>query len=167
MLIHALSPARRPVRTYPFDGVWLDIGRPADYAEAQETFKALKERILPGNPPPMTTPAAPITWKYPLSDISVSAEEEAAVLEVIRSKWLSMGPKTSAFEERLKSYVGSRYCLAVSNCTTGLHLAVASLGLGPGDEVIAPSLSFVATTNAILYTGATPVFTDIESLSAP
>lgn len=106
-------------------------------------------------------------WRYMLSDVSFDGAEEAAVIEVIRSKWLSMGPRTAELERRFAEYVGSRFALATSNCTTALHLAVLAAGVGPGDEVIVPSLSFVATANAVLYAGAMPVFADICSLDRP
>jgi dTDP-4-amino-4,6-dideoxygalactose transaminase len=106
-------------------------------------------------------------WRYMLSDVSFDAAEEQAVLAVIRSGWLSMGPRTSEFEQQLKAYTGARYALATSNCTTALHLAMLALGIGPGDEVIVPSLSFVATANAVLYVEGKPVFAEIESLQRP
>jgi dTDP-4-amino-4,6-dideoxygalactose transaminase len=99
-----------------------------------------------------------------LSDITYDAEEEKAVLDVLRSKWLSMGDITKTFEQEFGEYVNSPYVVAVSNCTAALHLALISLGIGAGDEVIVPSLTFVATANAVCYTGAKPVFADIKSL---
>jgi len=102
-----------------------------------------------------------------LSDVSFDAAEEDAVLSVIRSGWLSMGPRTAEFEGKLAAYTGAGHALATSNCTTALHLAMLAAGVGPGDEVIVPSLSFVATANAVLYVGATPVFAEIESLDRP
>jgi dTDP-4-amino-4,6-dideoxygalactose transaminase len=102
-------------------------------------------------------------WKIPLADIDFDSKEEAAVLEVIRSRWLTMGAVTQAFEEEFASYVGARHAIAVANGTAALHLACMGLGLGLGDEVIVPSLTFVATANAVRYTGAIPVFADIES----
>jgi dTDP-4-amino-4,6-dideoxygalactose transaminase len=83
------------------------------------------------------------------------------VQEVLRSKWLTMGEVTARFEKAFAEYIGVPYCFAVCNGTAALHLAVAALDIGPGDEVICPSLTFVATANAIIYSGATPVFTDI------
>jgi dTDP-4-amino-4,6-dideoxygalactose transaminase len=103
-------------------------------------------------------------WRVPLADIDFGVEEEQAVTQVIRSRWLSMGEVTKGFEEDFASLIGSKHTLAVTNATAALHLACLAVGIGPGDEVIIPSLTFVATANAVRYTGATPVFADIESL---
>jgi dTDP-4-amino-4,6-dideoxygalactose transaminase len=100
--------------------------------------------------------------KYLLSEIDIGEEESRAVAEVIRSKWLSMGPRTEAFEARFADACGVKHAIAVSNCTAALHLALKGCGIGPGDEVLVPSYTFVATANAILYQGATPVFVDIN-----
>ena len=102
-------------------------------------------------------------WKIPLADIDFDSREEAAVLEVLKSRWLTMGAVTQAFEEEFASYVGARHAIAVANGTAALHLACLGVGLHAGDEVIVPSLTFVATANAIRYTGAIPIFADIES----
>jgi dTDP-4-amino-4,6-dideoxygalactose transaminase len=102
-------------------------------------------------------------WKYPLSDIDLGKEEEREVLKVLRSRWLSTGPMTERFERAFSEYLGGGYAIAVSNGTAALHLALASLGLEEGDEVILPSLTFIATANAVLYVGAKPVFADIVS----
>jgi dTDP-4-amino-4,6-dideoxygalactose transaminase len=102
-------------------------------------------------------------WKIPLADIDFDSREEEAVLEVLKSRWLTMGAVTQAFEEEFAAYVGARFAIAVANGTAALHLACLGIGLGPGDEVIVPSLTFVATANAVRYTGAIPIFADIES----
>ncbi len=107
------------------------------------------------------------TWKYLLSDIDFDEHETNAVLNVLKSKWLSMGPKSKEFEEYFGQYVDVPYTLATANCTSALHMALISLGIGRGDEVIVPSLTFVATANVVLYTGARPVFADIVSLDCP
>jgi dTDP-4-amino-4,6-dideoxygalactose transaminase len=106
-----------------------------------------------------------ILWNVPLSDIDLGEAEIQSVEAVLRSRWLSMGEVTARFESRFADYLQSRYAFAVSNGTAALHMACLALGLGPGDEVIVPSLTFVATANAILYTGATPIFADITSLA--
>jgi len=102
-------------------------------------------------------------WRVPLADVKLGIEEENAVLEVLRSGWLTMGAVTQAFEQELAVFVGAKHAFAVNNATAALHLACMAVGLGPGDEVIAPSLTFVATANAVRYTGAKVVFADIES----
>ena len=106
-----------------------------------------------------------MNWRVPLSDIDFGEEEEQAVLEVVRSRWLSMGAVTQKFEQEFAAFTGAKHALAVANGTAALHLACLAAGLGPGDEVIVPSLTFVATANAVRYTGAEPVFADIESLN--
>ncbi len=100
-------------------------------------------------------------WRIPLADLDYGPEEEEAVLRVLRSKWLTMGAVTQEFEAAFARLTGSQYAFAVSNATQALHLACLALGIGPGDEVIVPSLTFVATANAVLYTGATVRFADI------
>ena len=99
-----------------------------------------------------------------LCDIVFDDEEQGAVQKVLKSKWLTMGKVTKSFENKFAKYIGSEYVVAVNNCTSALHLAMCALGIGEGDEVIVPSLTFVATANAVLYTGAKPVFADITSL---
>src|SRR5215217_3676854 len=106
-------------------------------------------------------------WKVPLADVRVPEEDIAAVSEAYRSGWLSMGPRTEELEAALCTYTGARHALAVANCTAGLHLMNVAADLGPGDEVVVPSLTFVATVNAVRYTGATPVFAEIAGLDAP
>jgi dTDP-4-amino-4,6-dideoxygalactose transaminase len=103
-------------------------------------------------------------WRVPLADIDFGAAEEEAALQVIRSRWLSMGEVTKEFEQEFAAFISAKHALAVTNATAALHLACLAAGIGSGDEVILPSLTFVATANAVRYTGATPVFADIESL---
>src|SRR5450755_1971922 len=107
------------------------------------------------------------SWKVPLSDVIVTEPEIAAVADVYRSGWLSLGPRTAAFEEELAAYAGIEHAVAVANGTAALHLMCLAVGLGPCDEVIVPSMTFVATVNAVAYTGARPVFADIVSVSEP
>jgi dTDP-4-amino-4,6-dideoxygalactose transaminase len=98
----------------------------------------------------------------PITRPVLGEEEVAAAAEVIRSGWLTQGARVEEFETAVARYVGAGRAVAVSNCTTALHLALLAAGVGPGDEVICPSFSFIATANAILYTGARPVFVDID-----
>jgi len=104
-----------------------------------------------------------LNWLVPLSDIQFGPEEKGAVQAVLESGWLTMGEITRQFEDEFKAYTGAKHAFAVSNATVALHMACAALDLKPGDEVIVPSLTFVATANAVRYTGATPVFADITS----
>ncbi len=92
-------------------------------------------------------------------------EEAAAVVEVIRSGWVAQGPRVAEFERAFAASVGAAHGVAVSSCTTGLHLMLHLLGIGPGDEVIVPSFSFIATANAVRYCGATPIFADVSAES--
>lgn len=108
-----------------------------------------------------------MSYKIPLFDLNFGVEEEEAVIATLRSKWISTGPMTIEFERMFSSMLGAKHALALSNCTVALHLAVKILGLGEGDEVICPSLTFVATINAIRYINATPVFCDVVSLENP
>ena len=102
-------------------------------------------------------------WKIPLADLDFGPEESAAVQKVLESRWLTMGEITQEFEHTFASYNQVKHAFAVANGTAALHLACAAIGLGRGDEVITPALTFVATANAIRYTGAVPVFADIVS----
>ena len=101
-------------------------------------------------------------WQVPLADVVLGPEEIEAVTQVLKSGWLSMGPKTQEFEQHFAQFLGIKHAFAVANGTAALHLACEALGLKEGDEVLCPALTFVATANAILYTGARPVFIDIN-----
>jgi dTDP-4-amino-4,6-dideoxygalactose transaminase len=106
-------------------------------------------------------------WRVPLADVVVPEDDIEAVAEVYRSGWLSMGPQTEALEREFAAYTGARHALAVANGTAALHLICAAAGIGPGDQVVVPSMTFVATVNAVAYTGATPVFADVVSVTEP
>lgn len=97
----------------------------------------------------------------PVAKPFFGVEEEQALVDALRSGWVSQGPRVAEFEKNFAEYVGARYAVALSSCTTALHLAMLSAGVGPEDEVICPSLSFIATANCIRYVGARPVFADI------
>jgi dTDP-4-amino-4,6-dideoxygalactose transaminase len=100
-------------------------------------------------------------WRVPLSDIVVDDELVEAVLETIRSGWWSMGPQVAEFEREFAAFCGAPHAVAVANGSAALHLALIAVGCGPGDEVIVPSLNFVAAANSIVHTGAEPIFCDI------
>ena len=95
-------------------------------------------------------------------DLNYDHEEEEAVLATLRSRWISTGPRTVEFERLFAEALGARHAVAVANCTCALHLALQIVGVREGDEVIVPSLTFVATANAVRYVRATPVFCDIR-----
>lgn len=105
-----------------------------------------------------------MNWKISLSTPDISNDEINAVVDVLKSKWLTMGAITEKFEKMFSEMINVKYAFAVSNCTDALHLANASLGLKSGDNVICPALTFVATANASKYTGADVIFAD--SISA-
>ena len=105
-----------------------------------------------------------MNWQIPLFDPDLGEAELEAVTQVVRSKWLTMGEQTAQFESRFASFVGSQHAIALNSCTAALHLALLALDVGPGDDVICPALTFVATANAIRYCGARPVFADVDSL---
>jgi dTDP-4-amino-4,6-dideoxygalactose transaminase len=97
----------------------------------------------------------------PLTDVRLEQEDIDAVADTLRSGWLTMGPRTQAFEEAFATQLGCKHAVAVSSCTAALHLAYLAAGVGPGDEVIVPSFTFAATASTVILCGATPVFADI------
>ena len=100
--------------------------------------------------------------KIPVMIPLLGEEEAQAAADAVRSGWVAQGPRVARFEQEFAATVGAGLGVAVSSCTTALHLALVVLEIGPGDEVIVPSLSFIATANAVRYVGATPVFADVE-----
>lgn len=105
---------------------------------------------------PVTGPAIPVARPW------MGEEEAAAARRAILSGWVTQGPEVAALEREFAACVGAPHACAVSNCTTALHLALVAFGIGPGDEVITVSHSYIATANAVRYTGATPVFVDVD-----
>jgi dTDP-4-amino-4,6-dideoxygalactose transaminase len=105
--------------------------------------------------------------ELPLFDLRLREQDMEAVAQTLRSGWLTMGPRTAAFEEAFAAQLGARHAVAVSSCTAALHLAYLAAGVGPDDEVIVPAFTFAATANAVLYCGARPVFAEIVSRERP
>jgi dTDP-4-amino-4,6-dideoxygalactose transaminase len=108
--------------------------------------------------------SSPAPWRITLADVTVGPEEHEAVRRVLDSGWLSMGPETERFETAFAAATGAPHALAVANGTAALHLAAVALGIGPGDEVICPSLTFVASAAAMRQAGADVVLADSTSL---
>jgi dTDP-4-amino-4,6-dideoxygalactose transaminase len=104
-------------------------------------------------------------WKVPLSDLNFDHRERKIVNQVIQNRWLTMGEMVRKLEKNFATFLGVKHAFGVSSGTAALHLALRALDIKPDDEVLVPSLSFVASSNAILYAGANPVFVDITSLS--
>ena len=98
----------------------------------------------------------------PITRLSIGQAEADAAAEVISSGWIAQGRRVEEFERMVAEYVGAKHAIAVSSATAGLHLALIAAGVKPGDEVICPSYSFIATANSIVYAGAKPVFVDID-----
>jgi len=92
----------------------------------------------------------------------VDADDERAVLETLRSGWLTTGPRTKSFEKELAAYTGAARCVAVNSCTAALHLGLEAIGVGPGDEVITSPITFASTANVVVHRGARPVFADVQ-----
>jgi perosamine synthetase len=110
----------------------------------------------------MTVVAGSTAKLIPVARPYLGAEEEVAVVEALRSGWITQGPRVAEFEQRFSRYIRCPHAIAVSSCTTALHLALLACGIQSGDEVICPSLSFIATANSIRYVGATPIFVDVD-----
>jgi len=116
---------------------------------------------------PCAVPSDVLQHMLLVSEPVLGEDEKAALCAVIDSNWITMGSRVQAFEKAFAAEHGMSDGVAVNSCTAGLHLVLAALGIGPGDEVLVPSLSFVATANAVVYSGATPVFVDVTALDVP
>jgi len=101
--------------------------------------------------------------KIPVAKPFLDVDDAQSAYDTILTGWVTQGPKVAEFEQQFSAYVGSSYAVALSNCTTALHLAMIVAGIGPGDEVICPSMSYIATANSIQYVGATPVFAEVNT----
>lgn len=115
--------------------------------------------------PPANTEPASSGPLIPITKPCFGPEEAEAAAAAVQSGWVSQGPKVAEFERMVADYCGTAHAVAVCNCTAALHLSLQALGIGPGDEVICPSMSFIATANSIRHAGATPVFADVDPLT--
>ena len=100
--------------------------------------------------------------KISISQPTLGEEEWQALREPIMTGWLTQGPRVAAFEKKFAAHLDVQHSLAVTSCTTGLHLALSALGIGPGDEVLVPAFTWIATANVVVHCGATPVFVDVD-----
>jgi dTDP-4-amino-4,6-dideoxygalactose transaminase len=116
----------------------------------------------PGRAQAQGSAQAPDRRPLPISKPSLGEPEAEAAARAVLSGWVTQGPEVSAFEADFAEYVGASHACAVSSCTTALHMALHALGIGPGDEVITVSHSFIATANAVRYCGANPIFVDVD-----
>jgi dTDP-4-amino-4,6-dideoxygalactose transaminase len=106
--------------------------------------------------------AAASALRVPIARVSFGEEEERAIQRPLEDGWVVQGPRVDEFEEQFAGYIGAEHAAATTSCTTAMHLAVATLGLQPGDEVIVPAFTWVSTANVVEYMGATPRFCDVE-----
>src|SRR6516165_6983543 len=106
-------------------------------------------------------------WNARLSEVEFDEREFTSILDALDSEWITAGPRTERFEKAFADFVGASDAIAVSNGTAALFLALKALGIGSGDEVLVPSLTFVATAAAVIHCGAEPVLVDICSLQDP
>src|SRR5215831_10626692 len=106
-------------------------------------------------------------WNTRLSEIEFDEQELSGVIDALDSEWITAGPRTERFEKAFANFVGATDAIAVSNGTAALFLALKALGIGPGDEVLCPSLTFVATAAAVIHCGARPILVDICSSHDP
>ena len=98
--------------------------------------------------------------EVPFFKAQIGQEEIDSVIETLKSGWLTSGPKAKRFEQEFAEAVGAKFAIAVNSATAGLHLALEALGVGPGDEVLVPTLTFAATAEVVIHLGATPVLVD-------
>jgi perosamine synthetase len=119
--------------------------------------------MVPAKKPPKRAQPPETMRRIPVGDADIGEREIASVTDCLRSGWVSsIGPYVSRFEEAFAAYCGCRFGVSTCNGTAALHLALLALGIGPGDEVLVPTLTFVSTANAVVYTGATPVLVDAD-----
>ncbi|HEX4791732.1 MAG TPA: DegT/DnrJ/EryC1/StrS family aminotransferase, partial [Actinospica sp.] len=125
------------------------------FADAGEAVRAPAPEPEPAHP-------APPADRIPVMVPYLGEQEAQAAADAVRSGWVAQGPRVAEFERAFAARTGAAHGVALSSCTTALHLALLACGIGPGDEVVVPSFSFIATANAVRYVGADPVFADVD-----
>ncbi|MEU8520838.1 aminotransferase class I/II-fold pyridoxal phosphate-dependent enzyme [Streptomyces sp. NBC_01216] len=138
----------------------------AERAAGSAPATAVSAPATASAPAPVAPAPAAGPARTPVMVPWLGEEEAEAAAQAVRSGWVAQGPRVAAFERAFAERVGAAHAVAVSSCTTALHLALLALDLGPGDEVVVPSLSFIATANAVRYVGAEPVFADVDLATA-
>ena len=141
------------------------LGRVIQWRSDDIEAVAARRRLARSNPNPNHDSDQPMARNIQIALPSFGEEEWRALREPLMSGWVTQGPKVAAFEKAFAARHQVEHALATTSCTTGLHLILAALGIGPGDEVIVPSFTWVATANAIVYCGATPVIADVDRIS--
>lgn len=154
---------RNRINCFEINGFWKDIGRPEDYEEVNNDTDLLKQLCcLPdGNMTP-ESPNDTGNIRIPMAMPSLSYEEARACFDVVLSTWVNEGRKVKEFEDSICHYLSCRHAVAFFNGTVALHALLVALGIGSGDEVIVPSLTFVSTATSVLHAGAKAVFADID-----
>ena len=170
LIVRALAKGRT-VATYRHAGDWLDVGTVESFRRGDEVFRPARPLPAPRRLDPARRGGpgrrrprhgGGLMPEVALADPGLGEPERAAVDRVMRSGWISMGPEVAAFEEEFAAALGTGGAVHVSSGTAALHLAALALGWGPGDEVVVPSLTFVATAATVAAVGATPVFADVR-----
>jgi len=154
---------RTRIHCFEITGFWKDIGRPQDYEEINKDIGLLKQWCcLPAGEIAPVTPHDTANISIPMAMPSLSYEEARACFDVVLSTWVNEGQKVKEFENSIRDYISCQHAVAFFNGTVALHALLVALGIGCGDEVIVPSLTFVSTATAVLHAGAKAVFSDID-----
>jgi perosamine synthetase len=148
------------VGCFEVKGFWRDIGREKDFEEVNQDVELLES--LGCYKRPSSEEKLPPKVKIPIASPSLSYEEARACFNVVLSNWVNEGERVTAFENSVKDYIGCDHAVAFFNGTVALHSLLSALGIGPGDEVIVPSLTFVSTATTVVHVGGRPVFADID-----
>lgn len=134
--------------------------------QAARSALRIGNRVRPAVTEPAIAGGSAVRSDYLIFGSPLIGEEEIAeIVATLRSGWIGTGPRTERFEADFKAYVGSRHAIAVSSCTAALHLSLVAAGIGPGDDVVVPAMTFVATANSVVHAGARPVLCDVDPIT--